>query len=733
MAIDDAVFEARYLTDDARFIVDNFSVHGPHLTAALTAELQAVPDGATLKLDLHAGPSALADLFRLWPTFLNPEARTWCLEHFRGGDLATGSMKIDWDAAAFEEGMHKRPVPPDSVHGEFSLRDAAVDLLPGVPPLTGLDANGFITGRVFSVTAKHGAMEFAPGRRMQASDLFFKVPDTRPAPVVASQAGAHVQGSADALADLLSRDAVKRYAGFSVDPADVKGQFQGVLALDLGLGKSVRPEDQHFRVEGALANLQLDKYLGNERFEQGALDVVADGGNLKITGQGQINGLPAKVDLAKGPTDEGALLLNLSLDDTARTKFGITVGLPLAGPMAVRVKAPLNKSGSDVEIDLSRVEIQSPEGATLKAAGRPGKATFSVKSGADGYALNAVAIDAGSLQARGTAQLGLDGAIQNAKLSQLRLYPNDDLKLDLQGGSPLKVVVRGASFDARNLVKAFFGQNTATGSLKTDIDVDAKVSRVTGANKEEIEQFELIASRRGGVLRTLQAKGELGKSALTARKDETGGMRVRTSDAGALGKFIDLYTKLEGGSLDLALQDTAEGVRGVASLKKFAIRGEEALRSLSSSTVTGAGSNRFPVVSAPVDADAVHFDRLTATFTRTAGRMDLQEALIFNPEVGLTAQGFLDYPHDRVDINGTVVPAYQLNSILADIPVLGLLLGGPSTRSVRRQLPDQWRCERPAFNVSMISAVTPGILRKLVGAFDGTTPTGGASAQGNPQ
>ena len=207
----------------------------------------------------------------------------------------------------------------------------------------------------------------------------------------------------------------------------------------------------------------------------------------------------------------------------------------MVGPMAVRVKAPLNKSASDVEIDLARVEIDSPEGGILKAAGRPGKATFSVKSGADGYALNAVAIDAGSLQAHGTAQLGLDGAIQNAKLSQLRLYPGDDLKLDLQGGSPLKVVVRGASFDARNLVKALFGQNTAAGGLKTDIDVDAKVSRVMGANKVEIGQFELTASRRGGVLRTLQAKGELGQSALTARKDETGGMRVRTSDAGALG------------------------------------------------------------------------------------------------------------------------------------------------------------------------------------------------------
>ena len=183
----------------------------------------------------------------------------------------------------------------------------------------------------------------------------------------------------------------------------------------------------------------------------------------------------------------------------------------------------------------------------------------------------------------------------------------------------------------------------------------------------------------------------------------------------------------------MTLQDTAEGVRGVASLKKFVIRGEPALRSLASST--GASANRgFPVVSAPVDSDAVRFDRLTATFTRTAGRMDLQEALIFNPEVGLTAQGFLDAPHDRVDINGTVVPAYQINSILADIPVFGLLLGGAKHEGVfgaNYRISGAWSA--PAFNVSMFSAVTPGILRKLVGAFDGTTPTGGAAAQGNPQ
>jgi len=692
----------------------------------LTSELKKVPDGNALALDLEVGPSALADLMRLWPTFINPDARNWCLENIKAGDLIAGSMKLDWDAQAFDAAMHKLPVPPDSVHGEFSMRDAAVQLLPGVPLLSGVDASGSITGRVFSVTAKHGAMEFAPGRRMQASDIFFKIPDTRPAPVVASQAGAHVQGGADALADLISRDAVKRFAGFAVDPARVKGQFQGLLALDLGLGKAVPPEDQHVRVEGSLSNLQLDKYLANERFEQGALDVVADSGNLKITGQGQINGLAVKVDLAKGPTDEGALALNLTLDDAARAKMGLTGGAPLTGPMSVRLKTPLNKPSAeaDVEVDLARVEIGSPDGQILKAAARPGKATFTLKSGADGYAVGALSVDAGSLQARGAAQVGQDGALQSIKLSQLRLNPGDDLKVDIQGGAPAKIVVRGGSFDARNVVKALFGQNGGSVAVK-DFDIDAKIGHVVGANRQSIEQLELIASRRGGVLRTFQAKGTLGQSAVVAHKDEGGAMRVRTADAGALSKFIDFYDKLEGGSLDVTLQDTPDGVSGVAALRKFVIRNEPALKSLETAVATpSSGRGGAATTGSPTDSEAVKFDHMTAKFARANGRFELREALILNPEVGLTAQGFLDFPHDRVDVNGTLVPAYQVNSLAADIPVLGLLLGGAKNEGifgVNYRITGS--ASAPKLTVNPFSGVTPGILRKLVGALDGTTPT----------
>ena len=741
VTIDDAEFDAHYAPAETKYVLDRFFLHGPQLQAQMSAEATKIGEGMSLNLDLQVGKSALADIMRIWPTFINADARAWCQQNMRAGEVVSGSMKFDWDAKQFDDALHKRAVPADSVRGDFSMRDVAVDLLPGEPALTGLDVTGFLTGRVFSVGAKHGVAEFAQGRRMLASDIYFRVPDTSPAPVVASQAGAHLQGGADALADLLTREAVKKYAGFAVDPASVKGQFQGQLTLDLGIGKTVKPEDQHFRAEGSLANLQLDKFLANEKFEQGALDVTADSTSLKITGQGVVNGLPAKVEMVKSLTDDGSLGLSVTVDDAARAKLGISASPTITGPMAVKVKAPLNKSGADVEIDLVKVAVESPDGGTLKAAGKPGKATFSIKPNADSITINALAIDAGPIMVRGAAQLGLDGALQSAKLTQLRLSAGDDLKMDIQGGPIIKATVRGAMFDARNLVKSLLSHDANTSGAH-DLDIDIKVGSVLGANKQAIAPLELTASRRAGALKSLQVKGQIGTGPLSARKDDSGVMTVRAEDAGALGKFLDLYAKMEGGLLELTLRDEADGSHGVGSIKRFVLRNEPALKRMAAagapvngetfSTTPSSRSETFATI--PQVTDVVKFDKMTANFTRSSGRLDLREAVIFNPEFGLTTQGFIDYAHDRVDLNGTYVPAYQLNNLVNGIPVVGFLLGGGQHEGI---FGVNYRISGPAssptLNINPLSGLTPGILRKIFGVVDGTTPAPNSYAPQQPE
>ena len=76
-----------------------------------------------------------------------------------------------------------------------------------------------------------------------------------------------------------------------------------------------------------------------------------------------------------------------------------------------------------------------------------------------------------------------------------------------------------------------------------------------------------------------------------------------------------------------------------------------------------------------------------------------------------------------VDIRGTVVPAYALNSVLGHIPVLGdLLTGGEKGGGVfAANYSMSGTIDEPKILVNPLSALTPGFLRKVFGVFEKTS------------
>ena len=42
-------------------------------------------------------------------------------------------MKANWTAADLDAMEHKRGLPRESLHGEFTTHDVGVDLMPGLP------------------------------------------------------------------------------------------------------------------------------------------------------------------------------------------------------------------------------------------------------------------------------------------------------------------------------------------------------------------------------------------------------------------------------------------------------------------------------------------------------------------------------------------------------------------------------------------------------------------------
>ncbi len=718
VVINSLVADARFLALESRFVLDGLTVRGPTVDGSLKAEVAPDGPGVSLKLGIDIKPSVTPDVIRLWPQFINPDVRDWCSQNLHGGQIQ-GTMAANWTAADLDAMDHKRAVPRESVHGAFSARDIGVDLMPGLPMMVSGQSSGTFTGRDFTVTGDHATMTLSPTRRIQADNLVFTIPDTTPREIVDGQSRAHLTGTADALADLLSREPLRKQAGLQIDPATIKGQAEGDLVLDLKLGKTAKPDDTQFHATGALTSLTLDKFIGDDKFDQATISVEADRNNLKMAGDGQLFGAATRIDVSRAPGDEGSATLTLTLDAAQRAKRGLNFGW-LTGPLPIKLKAPLSRASADVEIDLTPAGIDNPVPGFAKAAGKPGKAAFQVKPAPEGGAsLNAIAVDFGTALIRGSADAAADGSILAARLTQARISAGDDFKADIvNSASVIKATVRGATLDARPFIKSLTGAGSPSAGSGPDFDIDMKIATAVGANKQTIGNLELNASRRGGVDRLALLRGRIGQGAVTASGDAGGDLRLTSSDAGALARFADLYSRMEGGNLDLTLRGGGDSSLGAATITNFVLKDEPAFRQL-----VAAGQAQAPGVE--VDPSSVRFQRMTMAFERSPGVLDIQDAVIYNPNMGLTTEGRINFARNEIDVSGTFVPAYSVNSLLNKIPLVGVLLGGGQNEGVfgisyRVRGP----INAPQVSINPLSAIAPGILRKIIGAVDPTASRG---------
>jgi len=717
VALKSIVFDARYSEPTSRFVIDGLTARGPTVDAAVRAETAPDGEGSSLKLAIEAGPSATPDLIRLWPQFINPDVREWCARNLHGGQLQ-GSMTANWTAADLDAMAHKRGLPRDSLHGEFTTRDVGVDLMPGLPMMITDEGSGSFTGHEFAVSGNRATMTLSPSRRIQASDLVFSVPDTTPRAIVEASTHAHMTGTADALADLLSREPLRRQAGLTIDPATVKGQAEGDLVLDLKLGKTARPEDTQFHATGALTNLEIDKFLADEKLDSATATFAGDRNNLKIVGDGELLGAATHIEVGRAPGDEGSATVTFALDAAARAKRGLNFGSWLTGALPVKLRAPLTRASAEVEIDLTPAGVDNPVPGVSKPVGKPGKATFLVKPMAEGASLTNIAVDLGAAMMRGSAEVGADGAMQSAKITQARIAPGDNFAVNVVNGpSGLKVSVRGTTLDARAFVKSLIDGGAASPSEGKDLDIDLKVADVVGADRQAINDLDLTAFRRGGETRLGSMRGRIGTGAVNA-SGAGGELRLATTDAGALLRFADLYSRLDGGDLNLILRSKGESSTGEATVTNFVLRDEATFTEL-----VAAGRPRGAEDGgAPIDPSEVRFQKMTAAFVRSPGKLAIQNAVIYNPIVGITTQGVVDFEHNDIDVSGSFVPAYQVNTILTQIPLVGVILSGGQHEGVfgvayRVHGP----MTGPTLTVNPLSAMAPGILHRILGAIDGTT------------
>ena len=92
------------------------------------------------------------------------------------------------------------------------------------------------------------------------------------------------------------------------------------------------------------------------------------------------------------------------------------------------------------------------------------------------------------------------------------------------------------------------------------------------------------------------------------------------------------------------------------------------------------------------------------------------------PMLGATLRGMVDFKAQTVDLGGTYVPLYGLNSALGAIPLLGkVLVGRQGEGVVGITFAIKGKLDEPTVLVNPMSVMTPGIFRQIF-EFTGSVP-----------
>jgi len=706
----------RFDTEKKRVLLTQADISNGEIGIAGTGNVDYSGE-ARLQLGFAGTPMSASALKRMWPILIVPEVREWVIERIERGSVQR--IEVGVNSPVRNLSRKGPPIPEDGLAVNIVASGVTVRPVNEMPSVRDADMKARVTGRTATVTIGQGIAETPAGRKINISDFTFEVPDMAPKPSPA-RVKFRVDCPVPAAAEILALDRISDLSGTLIDPNASKGTVAATFTMGMPVTGSLTKADTTYTVTADLAGFAADKVMMNQKLEANALKVLASNAGYQVKGDVKINGQAASLDYRKPSEGDADIKLQATLDDASRTRLGLDLGPAVSGALPVKLIGRIASGDHDsrlgVEADLTALKLDNILPGWVKVPGKSARATFNVVQKAQSTRFEDIVVDGGAASIKGSMEVDQNGDLLNANFPNYSPSDGDKTSLKAERGSDgiVKVTMRGEVFDGRGFLKSAISGKEADAKSKvknTDFDVDLKLGAIAGFNGEAVRGVDAKVSRRNGNIKTFTLSGKVGRDTpvtadLRVRAQGQGRdlIMLQTGDAGAFFRFTDTYSKMVGGQLALAMEPpTAEASakEGLINVRDFSVRGESALDRVAAGGSAG-GQN------------GISFSGLRAEFTRQSGQLSIREGVVKGPTIGATIEGSIDYLGNAVRMSGTFVPMYGLNNMFGQIPIVGLFLGGGSNEGLIGVTYEVVGTPgQPVLRVNPISAMAPGVLRKI--------------------
>jgi hypothetical protein len=303
----------------------------------------------------------------------------------------------------------------------------------------------------------------------------------------------------------------------------------------------------------------------------------------------------------------------------------------------------------------------------------------------------------------------------------MQLSPSDNYAVSVKRAKGnFDVSISGSVVDMRPVVTKIRGGGKSGSGAKRGGDdtsnatVRGKLDRMIGFNDQTLSNVSFLFSSRGGNISTADFSGSTESGQAVVSEMNAGDtISITSGDAGAIIRFMNLYDNMRGGLLNLRLKAQGDAWTGAIDLRNFALVNEAKLQSLVA-TPDQEGRSLNTATKKNIDVNAAKFQRGFASLLYRNGAFAIENGVVRGEQIGATFQGTVRDAKGNMEMTGTFMPAYGLNRLFGELPLIGAILGNGRDRGllgITFKLEGPF--EKPRLTVNPLSLIAPGIFRQI--------------------
>lgn len=685
-------------------------------------EFEADQPVPAVRMHFRADNLKISTLLKLWPPVPHSGGRVWLEQNVTSGTL----NNLEAEVAFTPEIWETRPLPDQAMNVTMDFADGEIHFLRPMSPLENVFGTLTINGNRLTAAVHRGEVYGLP-----ITDIFFEIEDLTVSQQQMGFATIRLEGDLQRILRLVDQEPLQVFSKHGLDPGDYFGRVSGVARLEVPLYQGAPVDEEDYTIEATIYDAAVPELISQGGLTEGTITMTVTPSGLVATGNGLLRGAPFDFywtqDFIPSETEAYSTRIEISgnVSDQNLHRFGLPEDLTMEGTARVY----MSMRGIDGELktgqgtlDFFNARISAGKMDWYKDANRPAEGSFDLEWTGDEFHVRNVRLRTRELTFNGAFIFDAESGLMKRADVPLFISGRHDLTATARQrpDGVLELTIQARTLNAAPFLETMF-EDSPGESFAPNMKMTLLADQVFGMNGVRYTNVSIVAEKRREFWIAANVIGAIddgGMFQIALDNDQAGRhLTIESDNAGRFGLGVDVFRNAVGGRLmltaDLNIYQTPLYAVGTLAVNDF--------RMVKSSTLIQAlAEDERSGLDEMIREGGVDFKQLLIPFKLEDEVFDISGGSASGPSLGFTMEGQIDQRFERMNINGTVVPAYTLNTIISRIPVIGtILMGGKGEGLFAVNYRVSGTRDDPKVDISEISVLTPGILRKLIGQKKG--------------